>query len=76
MMAPTHNSLVLGKYVCKEPNSFKTAQWVKANARPNYLSLVSRTHGVEETDLSCLLTPASLDRHDSSPTRAEAVVVS
>lgn len=71
----THNSLFLGKYMCKEPNSMsiKTAQWVKANAKPGDLSLVSRTHGVEEeTDLSCPLTPASLDRHDRSPTLAEA----
>lgn len=38
--------------MCKKPNSIsvKTAQWVEANATPNDLSLVSKIHGVEETD--------------------------
>lgn len=41
----TQLTYILGKYMCKEPNSMsvKTAQWVEANATPN-------DHGVEETD--------------------------
>lgn len=53
MMAPTHTQLTGFRQIYvmwKEPSSMsdKTAQWVKANAKPGNLSLTSRTHTVDK----------------------------